>query len=370
VTKLLNRTINLMSDTQTKPTIGMRQAMAHAEVGDEQLGLDPTVNELCSRIAEMLGYEAALFAPSGTMCNQIGILVHCSAGDEIICDASSHVVNTEGAGAAALAGAAIRPLMTKTGIFGTAELISAVRTPGRTGPRSRLVSVEQTVNFLGGRAWSIDQLKAITATAAQHGLSSHLDGARLFNAAIATGTEPAAHSSGAGFSTAWVDLSKGLGCPVGAVLCGSKATIEEAWRWKYRLGGAMRQAGILAAAGIYALDHHLERLEDDHAHARILAEGIAAWGGHLVDPAQVETNIVLIDTTPLGVTAAEFAHACRTRGVWLSVIGPSILRAITHLDVDGEDILDATAIIGEVAHLSRTQIQSLAADGFSVARYQ
>ncbi len=341
--------INLMSDTQTQPTAAMRMAMAHAEVGDEQLGLDPSVSRLCERVAELLGYEAALFTPSGTMCNQIGILVHCAAGDEVICDASSHVVNTEGAGAAALAGAAVFPMTTKFGIFGPLELESAIRKPTRTGPRSRLVVCEQTVNFLGGRIWPLEQLRAVTATAARRGLSSHLDGARLFNAAVATGTEPSAHSANAGFASAWIDLSKGLGCPVGAVLCGSKSFIEEAWRWKYRLGGAMRQAGILAAAGLHALDHHVVRLADDHGRARELANMLSERVPGLVDPTQVETNIVLLDTGVIDVKAEHFAAACRAAGVWVSVIGSHRLRAIAHLDIGDDDMIKAAEVIARLA---------------------
>jgi threonine aldolase len=283
------------------------------------------------------------------MCNQIGILVHCTSGDEVICDASSHVVNTEGAGAAALAGAAIRPIVTRDGRFTADELQAAVRPTTRTGPRSRLVVAEQTVNFLGGRVWPVEQLTAVASTAHNLGLTAHLDGARLFNATVASGTDAASHAAGAGFDTGWIDLSKGLGCPVGGVLCGSRDVIEEAWRWKYRLGGAMRQAGILAAAGVYALDHHVERLAEDHARARTLAEGLAARFGNAIDIAQVETNIVLIDTRPLGLGASALAAACREKGLWLSVIGETRLRAITHLDIEDADITAAIAILEEAA---------------------
>lgn len=343
--------VNLMSDTQTKPTKGMRRAIAEAEVGDEQGGLDPTVNRLCERVAELLGYEDALFAPSGTMCNQIGILVHCSAGDEIICDASSHVVNTEGAGAAALAGVAIRPVETRTGLFTADDVRRLVRPGTRTGPRSRLVIPEQTANFLGGRVWSVAQLAQVAAAAKENGLATHLDGARLFNATVATNTAPADHCAGAGYDSAWIDLSKGLGCPVGAVLCGSRDFIAEAWRWKYRLGGAMRQAGILAAAGIYALDNHVARLADDHSRAQGIAETIAHRHPGLVDPSQVETNIVLLDTCAVGVDASLFAARCRDRGVLLSVIGKTRLRLIAHLDISDEDAAKAADCIEEVAEM-------------------
>lgn len=344
--------INLMSDTQSTPTEEMRRAMAWADVGDEQSGLDPSVNRLCAQVSEMLGYEAALFAPSGTMCNQLGVLVHCSAGDEIICDASSHLVNTEGAGAAALAGTAIRAVATPMGIFNAADVEASVRSATRTGPRSRLVVAEQTVNFLGGRVWPLAELKSVTAAARAHGLSAHLDGARLFNATVATGTAPIDYCAGAGFDSAWIDLSKGLGCPVGAVLCGSKEFIDDAWRWKYRLGGAMRQAGILAAAGLYALEQHVERLAEDHLRARKLVEALDLRVPGLVDPAQVETNIVLIDTAVLGVPAADFAKACRERGVLLSVIGKNRLRAVPHINTSDDDLvtaIDAIAVAASVA---------------------
>lgn len=360
--------INLMSDTQSTPTEGMRRAMAWADVGDEQSGLDPSVNRLCAQVAEMLGYEDALFAPSGTMCNQIGVLVHCSSGDEIICDASAHLVNTEGAGAAALAGAAIRPITTPTGIFGAADVEASVRSATRTGPRSRLVVAEQTVNFLGGRVWPLAELKNVTAAARTHGLTAHLDGARLFNATVATGIAPSDYCASAGFDTAWIDLSKGLGCPVGAVLCGSKAFIEEAWRWKYRLGGAMRQAGILAAAGLYALEHHVERMAEDHLRARKLVEALAALVPDLVDPAQVETNIVLIDTSALGVPATDFAGACRERGVLLSVIGKNRLRAVPQIDTSDDDLAAAIDIIAAAA--SEAGEASASQDNGSWAVYQ
>lgn len=343
--------INLMSDTQTKPTSGMRRAIAEADVGDEQSGLDPTVNRLCARVADMLGYEDALFAPSGTMCNQIGILVHCAAGDEVICDASSHIVNTEGAGAAALAGVAIRSVETRTGLFTAEDVRHLVRPRTRTGPRSRLVVPEQTANFLGGRVWSLAQLSEVAAAARDCGLASHLDGARLFNATVATGSTPYDFCAGAGFDSAWIDLSKGLGCPVGAVLCGSRDFIEEAWRWKYRLGGAMRQAGMLAAAGLYALDMHVDRLAEDHERARTIAERLAADNAYLVDPTQVETNIVILDTSGLGVDATLFASRCREEGMLLSVIGEARLRLITHLDISDDDAVRAVEIIRKVSDM-------------------
>jgi threonine aldolase len=364
--KSMNRIINLFSDTQTQPSRGMRQAMAEAEVGDEQMGLDPCVNALCARVAGLLGYEAALFAPSGTMCNQISVLTHCQAGDEIICDASSHIMNTEGAGAAALAGSAVRAIATETGIFSSEQVLANVRPVSRTGPRTRLVSVEQTVNFTGGKVWSLEQIRGATTAAKSAGLNCHLDGARLMNAVIASGVSAEAFAGGSGFDSAWIDLSKGLGCPVGAVLCGSASFIEEAWRWKYRLGGGMRQAGILAAAGLYALDHQLDRLAEDHGRARRLAERLARIAPELTKPEEIETNIVMINTGALGLGASEFAAACRTQGLIISVLGPERVRAVTHIDIEDRDIYSACEIVSRIAGKPRAAAKREAAKTASV----
>jgi len=345
----MNRIINLYSDTQTRPTPGMRRAIAEADVGDEQLDEDPSVNLLCARVADMLGYEAALFAPSGTMCNQIAVLTHCRPGDEIICDATSHVVNTEGGGAAALAGVAARSITTENGIFTGDDVDAAARGLTRTGPRSRLVVVEQTVNFLGGRVWPLEKIGDVVSRASARGLATHLDGARLLNAVVATGIPAKMFCADAGFDSAWIALSKGLGCPVGAVLCGSSEFIEEAWRWKYRMGGAMRQAGVLAAAGLYALDHHVGRLADDHRRAKQLAAGLAKIFPGSVNPDHVETNIVIIDTSSLGARAPDFSYACAKRGLKFSVIGETRLRAVTHLDISDSEIESAISILKDIA---------------------
>ena len=265
--------INLYSDTQTKPTPEMRAAMAAAEVGDEQRGEDPSVNRLTAMTAELLGKEAAVFLPSGTMCNQIAVLLHCRPGDEILTDRTSHIVNAEAGGAAALAGAMVRTLDGVHGVFSAEQLEEGVRAKSRHAPRSRLVAVEQTSNQGGGTVWPLATLGEVAAVARRHGLALHMDGARLLNATVASGVTAAEFAQP--FDTVWVDLSKGLGCPVGAVLAGSSEAIGEAWQWKQRLGGAMRQAGVIAAAGIYALEHHVERLAEDHANARHFAERIA-----------------------------------------------------------------------------------------------
>ncbi|HWX75587.1 MAG TPA: threonine aldolase family protein, partial [Solirubrobacteraceae bacterium] len=261
--------MNLYSDTQTRPSEEMRAAMAAAEVGDEQRGADPTTRRLEQRVAELLGQEAAVFLPSGTMCNEIALRLHVRpGGDEVILDRSAHPIVAEAGGPAQLAGAMIHALDGEGGVFTAAQLEGAVRAPERYAPRSRLVCVEQTTNIGGGRVWPLETVGEVLGVAREHGLRTHLDGARLMNAVVATGV--AAWEYGAGFDTAWIDFSKGLGAPVGAVLASSGELIEEAWRWKQMLGGALRQSGILAAACLYALDHNVERLAEDHSNASAL----------------------------------------------------------------------------------------------------
>lgn len=325
--------VNLYSDTQTLPSEGMRQAMASAEVGDEQRGLDPTVNELQARVAELLGQEVGLFLPSGSMCNQIAIRLHVRPlGDELYTHRTAHPIVAEAGGAAAIAGAMICPLEGEGGIFSAAELEAALRDPSdRHQPRSRLVSVEQTTNLGGGRVWPHEAIDDVLAVARRHSLRSHLDGARLLNASIASGEGAA--SFAAGFDTAWIDFSKGLGAPVGACLAGSRELIEEARRYKQMLGGAMRQAGIVAAGALWALDHNVERLADDHANARSLAEGLAKIDGVSIDPATVETNIVFFAVAD----PARLVEALAAEGVEMSHFGTRV-RAVTHLDVDRDGV--------------------------------
>jgi threonine aldolase len=326
--------VNLYSDTQTLPTEGMRRAMAAAEVGDEQRRLDPTVNVLQERVAELLGHEAALFLPSGTMCNQIGIRLHVRpSGDEVYLHASAHPIVAEAGGASAVSGAMLWPLQGEGGMFSAEVLEAALRDPAdRHQPRSRLVAIEQTTNLGGGRVWPTEAIESVLAVARRHGLRTHLDGARLMNAVVASG-EPAA-AFAAPFDTAWIDFTKGLGAPVGACLAGSRELIEEAWRHKQMLGGAMRQAGIVAAAGLYALDHHVDRLVEDHANARALAEGLAEIPGVDVDPAATETNIVIFTVAD----ARELVRRLAEDGVELSRLDGTRVRAVTHLDVDAGGI--------------------------------
>ena len=327
--------IDLFSDTSTRPTKEMRDFIAAAEVGDEQRGADPSVNRLQEMVAELLGKEAALFLPSGTMCNEISFLVHCRPGDEILMDQTAHPWNYEGGGPAALSGALIRPLPGERGIFTAEQVDAAIRPPSRYSPRSRVLSVENTTNLGGGSCWPIDTVRSVCETARAHGLACHLDGARLMNAVVATGTPARAYA--AQFDSAWIDLSKGLGAPVGGVLAGTTDFIAEAWRHKQRMGGAMRQAGIIAAAGVYALEHHIDRLADDHANARLLARGLDGISGITIDLESVETNIVIFDVSGTGMGAAEFAARLEDEGVGLNALDADRVRAVTHLDVTGDD---------------------------------
>ena len=322
--------VNLYSDTQTTPSLAMRQAMLTAEVGDEQNGLDPTVNALCGRVAALLGKEAAVFLPSGTMCNEIAILVHCRPGDEVLADETAHIITAEGGAPSALAGVRVMPLKGVRGIF-DADAVRAAHFPrGRYSAPQTLLCVEQTSNLGGGVVWPLEALQAVAAAARERGMATHMDGARLLNAVVASGVSAA--EMGAPFDSVWLDFTKGLGAPIGAVLAGSAAFIDEAWRWKQRLGGAMRQAGIAASCCLYALDHNVERLAQDHALARRLAAGIGQIPGLTTETP--ETNLVFIDPSAAGLDAPEFAARLRRRGVSISVMGPRMARAGLHLDVD------------------------------------
>jgi threonine aldolase len=331
--------VNLYSDTQTRPTAGMRAAMAAADVGDEQRGQDPTTRRLEERVAELLGHEAAVFLPTGTMCNEIALRLHVRpGGDEVILDRSSHPVNAEAGGPAQLSGAMLRTLDGEGGIFTPAQVRAAIRVPDRHSPRSRVISIEQPTNLAGGRVWPLETIAGVLEVAREHGLRTHLDGARLLNATAASGLAASAYA--APFDTAWLDFTKGLGAPVGAVLAGSRELIDEAWRWKQLLGGAMRQSGILAAGCLYALDHHVERLAEDHEHARLLAGGLAVLPGVSIDPASVETNIVIF-----AVEDAPALVAALAAEVELSALDARRVRAVTHLDVSCADVERALAAI-------------------------
>jgi len=332
--------INLYSDTQTRPSQAMREAMARAEVGDEQHMADPTVNALCERVAELLGKQAAVFLPSGTMCNEIAIGVHCRPGDDIYAHHTSHIFNFEGGGPAALFGASVRPLPGDRGIYTADTLRAAIRREGRYGPRPRLVEVEQTANMGGGSVWPMPQVHEVAAVAREHHLALHLDGARLMNAVVSSGVSAAAFA--APFDSAWIDLSKGLGCPMGGVLAGPQDFIDEAWRLKQRMGGALRQAGIVAAAGLYALEHNVERLATDHANARRFANVVTARDGVTLPYGEVDTNLVFIDISATGVPAERLSARLEQQGINVGAMGEHLLRAVTHLDVD-ETMVDEAA---------------------------
>ncbi|MCW2982346.1 MAG: Threonine aldolase [Solirubrobacterales bacterium] len=330
--------INLYSDTQTRPDEAMRQAMASAEVGDEQRGLDPTVITLCEEVAELLGKEAAVFLPSGSMCNQIAVRLHIRPlGDEMYLHRLAHPITAEAGGAAAISGAMVMPLEGEGGKFTGDALRAHMRDPAdRHEPRSRLVMIEQTTNLGGGRVWPLAQIEEVLEVAKEFGLRTHLDGARLLNASVASGVSAAAYA--AGFETAWIDFSKGLGAPIGACLAGSHELIEEAWRYKQMLGGSMRQAGFVAAAARYGLQHNVERLADDHANAKFLAEGLAEINGVEIDPSTVETNIVIFDVAD----ATDLHDKLKAAGVETSLLEGRV-RMVTHLDVDRADIETALA---------------------------
>ncbi len=337
--------IDLFSDTKSRPTSAMREAMACAEVGDEAAFEDPTVNALCERVAAMLGKEAALFAPSGTQCNQIALAVLGRPGEEVICDRSAHIACFEAGGVGANAGLNLLTLEGDRGRFSAAQVRAALRTPMRHAPKQAVLAVEQTSNLGGGAVWPLAQLAEVCAVAREHGMATHMDGARLLNAVVASGSDAAEHARG--FDSVWLDFSKGLGAPVGAALAGSREFIERAWVVKQRLGGAMRQAGIVAAGALHALDHHVERLAEDHRRARRLADGLAEIPGLMLDPSTVETNIVFfsIDPRRVGFDAPELGRRIAARGVRVGAFDATTLRAVTHLDVDDAGIETALAVM-------------------------
>ncbi len=339
--------VNLLSDTQTRPTPAMREAMARAEVGDEQSGDDPTVNLLCERIADLLGKEAAVFMPSGTMCNVAATLVHCRPGDEILAHETAHIIAREGGAHAALGGFQITPLKGDDGQFAPDTLRRALHPRSRYQPPQVLVSVEQTANIGGGTIWKKNALDEVVSIAKGAGLATHMDGARLLNATVATGIP--ARDMAAGWDSAWIDFSKGLGAPIGGAIAGTRAFIDEVWRWKQRLGGSMRQAGICAAACVYALDHHVERLADDHANARALARGLSQIPG--IEVQEPETNLVFFKPDGAGVPGDRMVSELNKRGVQLAMMDGRI-RACTHLDVTAGMIEEMVGHVREIVRAS------------------
>jgi threonine aldolase len=332
---LMAAPIDLRSDTVTRPSAGMRRAMAEAAVGDDQYGEDPTVNLLQERSAGLLGKEAALFVPSGTMANQIGLKLLTRPGDEVILGHETHMVWHESGAGAANAGVQFTPIG-RGGLFTAAEFCVNIKPSGHMiFPPTTLVAIENTHNRCGGVVFAQADAIAVCRAARERGIRSYLDGARLFNAAAAQGAQVAELS--APFDMVSISLSKGLGCPVGSVIAGSKADIARGVRVRRMFGGAMRQSGILAAAGLYALDHNVSRLAEDHANARVIAEVLAGLRGIQLDLATAQTNIIVFEMGEGAPDAAAIAARAKEFGVLLSVFGPRKLRAVTHLDVTRED---------------------------------
>src|SRR5882757_7762214 len=340
--------IDLRSDTVTRPTAGMRAAMAAAEVGDDVFGEDPTVRRLEERIAGMLGKEAALFVPSGTMGNQLGVRVHCNAGDEFLCEANCHIVCYEQGAYAQLFGIAAQTVEGENGVLQVEQLMGRIRSASNDHlAGTRLVCLENTHNRGAGRIQPYDTVAEICGWAADNDLARHLDGARLFNAVVATGIP--AEDWASHFDTISVCFSKGLGAPIGSALCGPADLMRQARRHGKALGGGWRQAGILAAGALYALDHHIDRLADDHANARIIAEAVRSSPGLRLDPEIIDTNLVIFEIDPELGTAAAFIARLRDEGVWMNVTAPQRIRAVTHLDVSREQVQHAASVLHEIA---------------------
>lgn len=335
--------VDMRSDTATRPTPGMRRAMAEAEVGDDMLGEDPTVNRLEARMSELLGKEAAVFACSGTQSNQMGVRVHCLPGDELLIDHTGHIANYEQGAPAALSGVTCRLLPGREGRLDVDLLEGKVRADNQHFTRTRLVCLENTTNVGGGRVYDLRVLERIGEWAHEQGLKVHLDGARLFNAVVASGRSAADICRHV--DTISVCFSKGLGCPMGSVLVGSRAEIQQARRVRKLFGGALRQAGMVAAAADYALTHHIDRLSEDHVNAHLFAEGLAQLDGIVIDPADVETNLVFFEVEPELGTAGQLSGRLRDQGVLINATGPQRLRACTHLDVNREGVLRAVEAV-------------------------
>ena len=337
--------IDFRSDTVAMPSPEMRKAMVEAPLGDDVFGDDPTTNRLLEVAAERMGKRAATFVPSGTMGNLIGVAVNARRGEELIADADSHVFHYETAGAAAVCGVQIRPIATDAGVMSPQQIVKSIRPRDDPHqPLSAAVSFENTHNRHGGVVWPLDDLRAASDAAREQGLRVHLDGARIFNASVALGVE--AKEIAATADTVTFCLSKGLACPIGSIFCGSPEDIEEAKRWRKRLGGGMRQVGVLAAAGLIALDHMVDRLAEDHANAHTLAEGLAEMPGVKCDLGRVQTNLVYIELTKR--PASEFVDECTKRGLLSASVDSRRVRLVTHYGIDAEDIQSALKICDEV----------------------
>jgi len=328
--------IDLRSDTVTRPTSAMRKAMAEAKVGDDVFGEDPTVNALQAKVAKILGKEASIFVPSGTMGNQLAIKSHTQPGDEVIIEATSHPYNFEGGASAVLSAVQFYCLRGVRGILDASQFEEAIRPDDHHFPVTKLICLENTHNRGGGTIYPLQKIAEITQFARSKGLLVHLDGARLWNASVASGIKPHEYAQWA--DSVSVCLSKGLGAPVGSLVAGTKPFIERVHRFRKMFGGGMRQVGILAAAGIYALDHHIERLKEDHRNAKRLALGLSEIQGVSIEPEHVETNIVIFDIAEIGMTAAQARDEMKKKGVLIHPFGKTLVRLVTHLDVSKDNI--------------------------------
>ncbi|MCA9026099.1 MAG: aminotransferase class I/II-fold pyridoxal phosphate-dependent enzyme [Planctomycetaceae bacterium] len=338
--------IDLRSDTVTLPTPAMLEAMMSAELGDDVMGEDPTVNRLEARMAEMFGKEAAVLGCSGTQSNQMAVWSHCTPGDELLIESTSHIGSFEAGAPAALSGVSVRTIQGDSGRLDLEQLEEALREPDEHFSPTRLLSLENSTNVGGGRTYPLDQLERVGTWAHKHGLKVHLDGARLFNACVVRGYSPA--DVGRCVDTVSICFSKGLGCPMGSVLVGDHETIHRARRARKLFGGALRQSGIIAGAALFALDHHIERLAEDHTHARQLAEGIAQIDGLSVDLEGVETNLVFFELDPEYGRSQVLQDRLHERRVRLYTLGRQRLRACTHLNLGRDDVIRAVDIMAEV----------------------
>ena len=336
--------INLYSDTQTVPTENMRKAIAEAEVGDEHSRSDPTTLLLEKKVAELLGKEEAVFLPSGTMCNLIGVAINTSPGDVIMLESNGHILRSETGGPAVVSSVLTDPIDGERGQFTASQIEQRLDQTSRYRPPTSLICLEQTHNFAGGTVWPIGLWEDVCTFAKSKQMRIHVDGARLLNAVVASGVP--AETWGSQADTIWIDFSKGLGAPMGACIAGNAEMIDKAWLWKHRLGGAMRQSGLMAAAAIYALDENVERLKHDHERAKTLADALKELGAAVVEP---ETNIVFFDMTSCGKSNYEFLQKLSEKDIQMSEIGNQI-RAVTHLDIDDGDIESVINAMNQVVN--------------------
>ena len=356
-----NAPIDLRSDTVTQPTAEMRDAIAQCRVGDDVIDVDPTVAQLQERIAQLLGKEAAIFMPTGTMTNQVALRVHCQPGDEFICEANCHIYNYEQGAFAQLSGLVAQTVMGDFGILQPAQLVGLIKPDDEHFVRTRLLCLENTHNRGSGRVQPYDLVEEICQSAHETGLMTHLDGARLFNAVAAS--EIPADQWAQHFDTVSVCFSKGLGAPVGSALAGTEEMMREARRHRKLFGGGMRQAGVIAAAALYALDHHRDRLTEDHDNAQTLVNAIASSEGICLDPAEVDTNIVMFQVDPELCSGPGFVAALKSKDVLVLAVGPQRVRAVTHLDVTSEEVDRAASIIAETAQAARQGTLEIVGEG-------